>query len=435
MWLAAEEELNEAGTAGPPVKIEISLSERILSYLHPSDRSISNKLWDIPLQNMEREWVRVAGSLSEPVTASNMHQFLTFVLVDHPLPISTYNCGEFCDILDKKLDVQVRINFGEIAKAFRDRDGRQTINASFIMIGSALSPQSIVHRAWTLVIRIICLYLWMSVPVRLAFLPYDTFTDRVALSTDLPADIFIVLHVVVLLNTAVKPEGRSGWTTQRFKIFKETDFLFLFGAIPLDWLGYLCGISNEACCWLRFNKLVLYLSRSSPRDVIFSSGEYARGKVADLFIIMFFYLHMLACVYFWLGRAQPYLNQGPSVSWLFVDPEYADTTYDRQAHFATQESATTAQQYLFCIYWVAATITVNGAVGWFIPQNIMELIFTTIIMALNMTLYRWIMGEVSSIIMSSDDNVVKARAELEAVTSFASGKRFSQEVRDAEEWP
>jgi len=40
------------------------------------------------------------------------------------------------------------------------------------------------------------------------------------------------------------------------------------------------------------------------------------------------------------------------------------------------------------------------------------------------------MGEVSSIIMSSDDNVVKARADLEAVTSFVSGKRFSHELRE-----
>ena len=40
------------------------------------------------------------------------------------------------------------------------------------------------------------------------------------------------------------------------------------------------------------------------------------------------------------------------------------------------------------------------------------------------------MGEVSSIIMSSDDNVVKARADLEAVTNFVSGKRFSHELRE-----
>ena len=299
-----------------------------------------------------------------------------------------------------------------------------------LMIGSCLSPLSLPHRTWSRMVCVVCLYLWLAVPVRLAFLPYTTFTDRGALVTDAPADVLLVLHVVVLLNTAVKAEGRSGWISDRFKIFQQTDFIVLFAAIPLDWLGFACGISNEACCWLRLNKLFVYLSRSSPRHVVFSKQHVPWARVANLFVTMFFFLHMLACAFFWLGRAQPYFDAGPSVSWLFVDPEFQDMTYDREEHFATKASATTAQRYLFSLYWVAATITVNGAVGDFIPQNIAELIFTTLLMALNMTLYRWIMGEVSSIIMSSDDDVVKARAELESVTSFASGKNFSPELRD-----
>jgi hypothetical protein len=49
----------------------------------------------------------VTGSLSEPLTANNMSQFLTFVLVDHPNPITKYNCKELCDLFGKRLDGQV----------------------------------------------------------------------------------------------------------------------------------------------------------------------------------------------------------------------------------------------------------------------------------------------------------------------------------------
>ena len=50
-------------------------------------------------------------------------------------------------------------------------------------------------------------------------------------------------------------------------------------------------------------------------------------------------------------------------------------------------------------------------------------------MTLNMTLLRWILGEVSSIVMSGDDDMVKTRTDLETVTNFVSGKRFLQELR------
>jgi len=312
----------------------------------------------------------------------------------------------------------------------RERERSVVVDASFLIIDSALSPQSSPHRLWTLLIRTVCLYHWLAVPIRVAFLPYPTFTDRTALIMDVPTDILLVLHVIVSLNTAYRAEGRSRWETTRFRIFQESDFLLHFGALPLDWLGYACGASNEASCWLRINKLVLYFSRSSPRKELFSNGESSRGKVADLLLIMFFVLHMLGCMWYWLGRSWPGMDDGPSVSWLFVDTEFEDMTYDRDEHFAMRPTSSTAQRYLLSIYWVAATLTVNGQVGAMIPQNNAELLFTTVIMALNMTLLRWILGEVSSIVMAGDDDVVKARTNLETVTNFVSGKRFSHELRE-----
>ena len=87
-------------------KIEITLKERLQGYFYPTHR-ITDTFLSTPLQNMEREWIRVMGSLSEPLTAQSMAQFLTFVLVDHPNPINKYNCKELCSLFDKRLDAQV----------------------------------------------------------------------------------------------------------------------------------------------------------------------------------------------------------------------------------------------------------------------------------------------------------------------------------------
>ena len=97
----------EAGVEGQKKipKIEISIKDRIKAYFFESNR-ISEQFCEIRLANMEREWIKVAGSLSEPLTVYNINQFLTFVLVDHPHVITTYNCKEFCDYFDKKLEAQ-----------------------------------------------------------------------------------------------------------------------------------------------------------------------------------------------------------------------------------------------------------------------------------------------------------------------------------------
>jgi len=87
------------------LKIEISIKDRIKAYFSKSNR-ISEQFCKIRLSSMEREWTKVAGSLSEPLTVHTINQFLTFVLVDYPHTITTYNCKEFCNYFDKKLEAQ-----------------------------------------------------------------------------------------------------------------------------------------------------------------------------------------------------------------------------------------------------------------------------------------------------------------------------------------
>jgi hypothetical protein len=112
---------------------------------------------------------------------------------------------------------------------------------------------------------------------------------------------------------------------------------------------------------------------------------------------------------------------------LYAGPEYQDTdiTFDRNRYFSLHANSTNAERYLGSVYWIAATITAQGSVGAVLPQNEIEIMWTIFLMVLNMTLFRWVIGEVSSVVMNADEKVVQARQHLEQVTMFVSGKRFS----------
>jgi len=112
----------------------------------------------------------------------------------------------------------------------------------------------------------------------------------------------------------------ANWVTNRFKIFRQGDFFFFSAALPLDWFGHLCGLSSEASQWLRLNKMLLYFSRISPRDIIYSKGEST--KIRDLLIVMFLILHLCAAIFYYIGRAVPVIEAelgSPAISWLFIE--------------------------------------------------------------------------------------------------------------------
>lgn len=72
---------------------------------------------------------------------------------------------------------------------------------------------------------------------------------------------------------------------------------------------------------------------------------------------------------------------------------------------------------------------VTGLVGHVIPQNYAEVMFAIVLMALNMTLIRWIVGEVSTMVMGTDKKLMMARQELEAVDQFVRGNNLPDKLQ------
>ena len=298
-----------------------------------------------------------------------------------------------------------------------------------MLVGRALNPNSVVYDYWRLLLKFVAVYDFIAVPIRIAFKPWGSMLSPVALGTDLTADSVLFLHLFLELNTAFKNE-RSLWVTQRYKIFRHADLFVIFSALPLDWFAYLCGASLEACDWLRLNKLFLlrgkiWEMRGGP-NLNLSNTTTMILRMAKLMAMT---LHVSACIWFFIGRSYESWFPNRAISWFYVSPSYSNITFDHNQNFA-MVSRRTGEEYLLSLYWVAATLTVNGAVGDMIPQNVIEIFFTIVLMALNMTLYRWVIGEVSTIIMSADDDVVKRREQMEKIKIFISGGKFSSKLQE-----
>jgi len=53
-------------------------------------------------------------------------------------------------------------------------------------------------------------------------------------------------------------------------------------------------------------------------------------------------------------------------------------------------------------------------------QNFVEICFSIALLAINLTIFRWIQGEISDMVMSSDDTVIKTREQQDRLFKFVS---------------
>jgi len=226
----------------------------------------------VPLTAHEREFTKAVGSLSIPLTGLAIKQYLTYLLVEHSHSVDVYACREFCRFFKRKLDDETSIMYRDIVKLIKERNSG--MNNNDLMLGSTFNPHHWLMRGWNFFCRSVALYHFLMVPVRISFQSEaNTLTSRLPLSTDLPADIVMLLHILVSLNVGYK-NSKSQWVTNRFRIFKNMDFVAVVAIIPLDWIVFLSGLDGESSVWFRLNKMMLFDSKVSPAGILFSP----RGK-------------------------------------------------------------------------------------------------------------------------------------------------------------
>lgn len=147
--------------------------------------------------------------------------------------MSSYNVKEFLDIFGRNGDRSKELAWSDVRKALREQKSI-VVAESDILVRSALNPESWVVLGWQNILKIVAVYHFVAVPVRISFLPWSTMLDIRALSTDLLADILTAVNVLVRGNTAYK-SSRAVWVTDRKKLLKKIEIGYIVAAVPLDW--------------------------------------------------------------------------------------------------------------------------------------------------------------------------------------------------------
>ena len=449
-----------------------------IMFLTKSSRKIEKEFFALHLPAHEVAFTKAVGTLSLPLTGLSIKQFLTYLLVEHSYSIDLYSCREFCSFFKRKLDNDTAIMYRDIVKVVKERNSSST-NRSDFFIENCVNPHHWTMGTWHYLARLVSLYHILMVPIRTCFNTEQLLTSQLAMSTDFPADLFLAIHIFVSLNLAFQ-NSKSVWITNRFRIFKRIDFVMLFAACPFDWMVFLSGLEAQAAVWCRLAKMLLYFSRISPASILYSERG---GSINDLLIMMGFLFHFAACLYFYIGWKVPQWNLGKlnQISWMYVPSDMDLDTYDRESHVSMRPGASGFERYVLCLYWsvfpslflpmqnsflfpaifdvytivvlcyfahacpvpirkcilkmstccrVISTTTCQGVTGYISPQNFMEIIFSIILLLINLTIYRWIQGEIANMLMSTDEVVIRTREEQDSILKFISTDAFTNDLCD-----
>jgi hypothetical protein len=175
----------------------------------------------------------VAGDLKQPIPLSKLRDFLDALFPSFPYPISNYNLEETLNVFGRHGAKSKEIFWVDVKKAIREKQGT-AMNEDSIFFGNVLNPKSQLLQKWTQFMKCVAVYHFLIVPIRIMFLPWNSMIDFRALCSDLIADTFVVLHVVVQANTSYL-SSTSTWVTNRSKLLRNVDAGFIIAAIPLDW--------------------------------------------------------------------------------------------------------------------------------------------------------------------------------------------------------
>ena len=398
-------------------------------WLQPS-RRIEKAFFRVPLPVHEREFIKAAGSLSVPLTGLNIKQYLTYLLVEHSYAINLYSCREFCGFFKRKLDDETSIRYRDIVTLIKERNSGVNHDDLFLSPHLVFNPHHWLLVAWDFLARIVSLYHIAMVPVRICFQSEAyTMTSPLLLLTDLPADLILFLHLLISLNIGYK-NSKSQWVTKRYRIAKNIDGLAVIATIPIDWLVYLSGLDSQSAVWCRVTKMLLYWSKIKPGPLLYSARG---GELRDLIIQFLLIMHICSCLYYYIGRKVPELKLGSmyQISWLQADSSLGIDTYSREGyHPAMAKDATHLEHYILCLYWVISTVTCQGVVGDVVPSNYVEVAYSIVLLLFNLTIYRWIQGEIANWVMSTDEKVIQAREEQDRILKFISVKSFSPDLRE-----
>ncbi|NEP88793.1 MAG: hypothetical protein F6K18_19220 [Okeania sp. SIO2C2] len=137
-------------------------------------------------------------------------------------------------------------------------------------------------------------------------------------------------------------------------------------------------------------------------------------KMCKLVILIILITHWVACIWFMIGSWESNAEN----SWLISN---------------YLQSASIRTQYINSLYWAITTLTTVGY-GDITPTTEIEIIFTLVVMFLGISMYVYIIGNVSSLISKLDATKARYREKLGQIQTYMRENKIpsnlQQKIRD-----
>jgi len=186
------------------------------------------------------------------------------------------------------------------------------------------------------------------------------------------------------------------------------------GIIPLDLMALALDGGALLALQLRLLRLIhiRYVNRSYRAWTGQAQSDNLLTGLVHYIIILFLVTHVSACV--WNLVAQAATDEGEGLlTWRTTFNELTFSVGGADGFDRLTEGGLLVHYYLASLWFMMAAVTAVGLTQ--LPVSFPELMFLIAMLVLNMTVYAWVVGKISALVMKQDDEIVSKRGQLELV--------------------
>eukprot|EP00854_Cymbomonas_tetramitiformis_P029810 gene29810-37179_t len=380
------------------------------------------------------EWTKMRRILREYMEKTKKDSTIPIFVKDTFVLHPKYSVLQVWDILYNYSGLYYFITLGHRCIVLRDAATSPCTGYSVIcfvgMVGMALVG---VTHLWRLErVHVTCIVNMSAirvrdtaqVPINIAFADLTYANEELNLYVSVVVDTLMVLHIVLRFNMAYT-DSNSILITDRSLIAKSylsSDFIMnLLPALPIDYLIWAMGHTRQTVAWFSSLKILRVSTLYKAFMNKLSKNKTILNAILNLMCLLVCVEHMGACVWYYIGR-----NNGDSPGWF--DPE-AENPGMYFPPMGMRHESGIFERYLLSMLWVTSTLSTFGVGSAYLPHNFTEVAFVFCLMFMSMTLYSYVLGEISNQIMSADERVVKERAEMSRVENFIKKHSLSEDLQ------
>lgn len=134
-----------------------------------------------------------------------------------------------------------------------------------------------------------------------------------------------------------------------------------------------------------------------------TAAKFSSG-LKRLVPIMFSASHILGCIWWYIGTYNVDENSDLKKHWI--------GHYQAFGTANVMADANVLQQYILCFFWATASLSTNGQIGDSQPKTFTEMIFGCVIMLHSLTVYVYLLSELSDLVMNQDQELVVTRRQV-----------------------